>query len=57
MISLITAAVVFLALRGLMALSMHTIAASLVPFWPNPEDYTSDTHEVARSDDMEVGMS
>ncbi|MDA1309868.1 MAG: HAMP domain-containing sensor histidine kinase [Proteobacteria bacterium] len=56
-ISLITAALVFLSLRWLMVLPMQTITASLVSFRRDPEDYTSDIQDTGRSDEIGIAMS
>jgi hypothetical protein len=56
-VSLITAAVALLSLRGLMALLMQTVTGSVVPFWRNSKDYTSNIQEVARNNDIEIGIS
>lgn len=55
-ISLVTAALVFLSLRWLMVRPMQQITTSLVSFRRNPEDYTSDLPDAGRTDEIGVAL-
>lgn len=55
-ISLITAALVFLSLRWLMVRPMQQITSSLVSFRRNPGDYSSDISESGRTDEIGIAQ-
>ncbi len=55
-ISLMTAALVFLALRSLMVRPMQRITESMVAFRENPEDYQSDLPDEGRRDEIGVAV-
>jgi signal transduction histidine kinase len=55
-ISLITAALVFLSLRWLMVRPMQQITTSLVSFRRNPEDYSSDLPDAERTDEIGIAL-
>ena len=55
-ISLVTAALVFLSLRWLMVRPMQQITASLVLFRKNPGDYSSDIPPGGRTDEIGIAL-
>jgi signal transduction histidine kinase len=55
-ISLVTAALVFLSLRWLMVRPMQQITSSLVSFRRNPGDYSSDVSANGRTDEIGIAL-